>query len=62
MMEEEILHTRFQLNVKGMTGFPAGHLDIQGTITSAAGGTASEFITIMCILYYTMCDRQSPDS
>ena len=54
MMEEEILHTRFQLNVKGMTGFPAGRLDIQGTITSAAGGTASEFITIMCIYMYNV--------
>ena len=48
MMEEEILDTRFQLNVKGMMRFH-GRLDIQGTITSAAGGTASEFITIMCI-------------
>ena len=43
MMEQGILNTRFQLNVKGTTNFP-GLLFIQGTITSVAGGTASEFI------------------
>ena len=44
--EEEILDTRVQLNVKGMTKFPA-LLTIQGTITSVAGGTASEFNIIV---------------
>ena len=46
VMEEYILDTRFQLNVKGMTNFP-GLLFIQGTITSVAGGTASEYSS-MC--------------
>ena len=41
-MEESRLDTSFQLNVKGMTRFP-GRLDIQGTITAAAGGTAGEY-------------------
>ena len=46
MMEGRILDTRFELNVKGMTNFP-GLLFIQGTITSVAGGTASEYSS-MC--------------
>ena len=45
VMEEEILNTRFQLSVKGITNFP-GLLNIQGAITSLAGGTASEFILL----------------
>ena len=45
-MEEEILDTRFELNAKGMTNFP-GLLNIQGAITSVAGGTASEYSS-MC--------------
>ena len=49
VMEEEILNTRFQVNAKGMTNFP-GLLNIQGTITAVAGGTASEYI-----LYSSMC-------
>ena len=49
MNEEDILDTRFELNVKGMTNFP-GLLNIQGTITSLPGGTASEYI-----LYSLMC-------
>ena len=48
VMEEEILDTRFQLNAKGTTNFP-GLLLIPGTITSMAGGTASEYI------YSSMC-------
>ena len=46
VMEEERLDTRFQLNVKGTTNFP-GLMNIQGTITSVAGGTASEYSS-MC--------------
>ena len=46
VMEENILNTRFELNVKGTTNFP-GLLFIQGTITSVAGGTASEYSS-MC--------------
>ena len=50
MMEEYILDTRFELNVKSMTNFP-GQLNIQGRIISVAGGTASEFILIiMCTI------------
>ena len=45
VMEEEILNTRFQLNVKGITHFP-GLLNIRGTITSVAGGDASEYSSI----------------
>ena len=40
--EEEMLDTRFRLNVKNMANFP-GLLNIQGTITATAGGTASEY-------------------
>ena len=40
--EEEILNTRFQLNVKSMTRFP-GLLNIQGTIRSMEGGDASAY-------------------
>ena len=47
VMEEEILDTRFELDVKGMTNFP-GILNIQGTITSVAGGTASEYYSSTC--------------
>ena len=47
VMEEEILNTRFELNVKGMKNF-SGLLNIQGTITSVAGGTASEYYSSMC--------------
>ena len=46
VMEEEILDTRFQLNVKGMTRFP-GALNIPGTIISVAGGDTSEYSS-MC--------------
>ena len=46
VMEEEILNTRFELNVKGITNFP-GFVNIQGIITSVAGGTASEYSS-MC--------------
>ena len=49
MREEEILNTRFELNVKSMTNF-SGLLNIQGTITSVAGGTASEYSS-MCPSY-----------
>ena len=42
VMEDEVLNTRFELNVKGMTNFP-GELNIEGTITATAGGTASEY-------------------
>ena len=49
VMEEDILNTRFELNVKGMTNFPS--LLIQGTITSVAGGTASEY-THQCVFPY----------
>ena len=47
VMEEYILNTRFELNVKSMTNFP-GLLNIQGTIRAAAGGTASEYYNIQC--------------
>ena len=50
-MEGRILDTRFQLNVKGMTRFP-GLLNIQGTITSVAGGTASEYIHVYTTLSF----------
>ena len=46
VMEEEILNTRFQLNVKGMTNFP-GLINFQGAITSMEGGDASEYSS-MC--------------
>ena len=50
VMEESRLDTRFQLNVKSRTNFP-GLLNIQGTITAAAGGTASEYCIIYNVLY-----------
>ena len=52
VMEEEILNARFQLNVKSMTNFP-GLFNIQGTITSLPGGTASEY-TLQCVLPYSI--------
>ena len=53
VMEEEGLNTRFQLNVKGMTNFP-GVLNIQGVITSLAGGTASEFILLYMLASFPL--------
>ena len=52
MMEQGILNTRFELNVKGMTNFP-GLLNIRGTLTSVAGGDASEY-THQCVLLYSI--------
>ena len=51
-MEEDILDTRFQLNVKGITHFP-GLLNIQGIITSVAGGTASEYLLLINMSFLT---------
>ena len=49
VMEGNRLDTRFQLNVKGgTTNFP-GALNIQGTITAVASGTASEYNIIPII-------------
>ena len=42
VMEGDILNTRFELDVKGITNF-TGLLNIRGTITSLPGGTASEY-------------------
>ena len=60
VMEGEILNTRFQLNVKGMTRFP-GFLNIQGIITSMAGGDASEY-THQCVLLYSIVYIISPST
>ena len=38
--EDDRLDTEFRLNVKGMTAFPG--LNISGTITTEAAGTASK--------------------
>ena len=51
-MEQGILNTRFELNVKGMTNFP-GLLNIRGTLTSMAGGDTSEY-THQCVLLYSI--------
>ena len=59
VMEEEILNTRFEFNVKGTTNFP-GLLNIQGTITSVAGGTASEYSSMRPSLQHII--RESVDS
>ena len=40
MDEDDRLDTEFRLNVKGMTAFPG--LNIRGTITAEAAGTASK--------------------
>ena len=41
--EDDRLDTEFRLNVKGITAFPG--LNIRGTITAEAAGTASKTIT-----------------
>ena len=43
--EEDRLDTDFRLNVKGMTAFPG--LNIRGTVTAEAAGTASN--GVMCL-------------
>ena len=52
--EEDILNTRFELNAKGVTNFPSV-VNIQGTITAAAGGTASEY-SLMCPSPHNKCN------
>ena len=58
VMEEEILNTRFELNVKGMTNFP-GLVNIQGAITSVAGGTASEYSSMCSSLQHYIISPNS---
>ena len=45
--EDDRLDTDFRLNVKGMTAFP-GLINIRGTITAEAAGTASK--KILCVV------------
>ena len=45
--EDDRLDTEFRLNVKGMTAFPG--LNIRGTVTAEAAGTAS-------MTMYRVCD------
>ena len=61
VMEEDILNTRFELNVKGMTHF-SGLLNIQGTITSLAGGSASEYTCNIQCTTLSFLTIQSEDS
>ena len=44
--EDDRLDTDFRLNVKGMTAFPG--LNIRGTITAEAAGTASKTMYSLC--------------
>ena len=44
--EDDRLDTEFRLNVKGMTAFPG--LNIRGTITAEAAGTASKTMYSLC--------------
>ena len=44
--EDARLDTDFRLNVKGMTAFPG--LNIRGTITAEAAGTASKTMYSLC--------------
>ena len=44
--EDARLDTDFRLNVKGMTAFPG--LNIRGTITAEAAGTASKTMYRLC--------------
>ena len=44
--EDDRLDTEFRLNVKGMTAFPS--LNIRGTVTAEAAGTASETMYSLC--------------
>ena len=45
--EDDRLDTEFRLNVKGMTAF-SGLINIRGTITAEAAGTASKTMYSLC--------------
>ena len=44
--EDDRLDTEFRLNVKGTTAFPS--LNIRGTVTAEAAGTASKTMYSLC--------------